>query len=146
LNAGTVLYGNIIMLLKIGILLEWARIFVPKGFRTRSPFWWTCHIVISVNVVFYVICTFVEIFGCTPRAKLWNPTLPGTCLDMSIINPVSAVINFLSDLFILCLPQKVIWGLNMGICRKLGMALLFAVGILYGFLPSLALGPFANQD
>lgn len=117
------------MLLKTGILLEWARIFVPQGFK--NAFWWTCHSVIVVNVMFYVICTFVEIFGCNPRRKLWEPTLPGTCMDMAKVNIVSASINFASDVIILFLPQKVIWGLHMSLKKKFGVGTLFAVGVLY---------------
>lgn len=122
------MYGIVILFLKIGILLHWTEIFVPAGFR--NGFWWTCHITIWVNVLFYIICTFIELFGCTPRAKLWDPTLKGKCLDMLNVNVVSACVNFFSDLIILMLPQRVIWGLQLSIARKVGTAAVFAVGSL----------------
>lgn len=116
------------MLLKSAILLQWARTFVPKGFR--NTFWWICHILLAINVLFYVACTLVEIFGCTPRRKLWTPGLPGTCVDMTKVNIASAIVNFSSDLIILYLPQRIIWSLHMSTSKKLGVATLFAVGVL----------------
>jgi hypothetical protein len=128
MNVGSTIYGNVIMALKTGILLEWSKTFVPRGFK--NSFWWTCHIVLAVNVVFYIICTFVEIFGCEPREKLWKLTLPGKCIDMTRINITSASVNFVSDVIILLLPQKIIWGLHMSVSKKLGVAAIFAVGLL----------------
>ncbi|KAF2259838.1 hypothetical protein CC78DRAFT_524205 [Lojkania enalia] len=127
INTGSAVYGNVIMSLKVGVLLHWSKIFVPLG--NRNGFWWTCHITLWVNVVLYVICTFLEIFGCTPREKLWNPFIQGKCFDMGKLNIVTAAINFVSDVIILFLPQKVIWGLQMSTNKKIGVAVLFATGI-----------------
>lgn len=129
MNIGSIIYGNVIMCLKVGILLEWSKTFVPRGFK--NSFWWTCQIMIGINVVFYVICTFVEIFGCHPRQKLWTPTLPGKCIDMTKVNIASACVNFVSDIIILLLPQKIIWGLHMSLSKKIGVAALFAAGLLW---------------
>jgi hypothetical protein len=117
------------MLLKTGILIEWARIFVPLG--SRNLFWWTCYTVMVVNVLFYVACTIVEIFACNPRQKSWDSLLPGTCLDVAKVNIVTACLNFVSDLVILVLPQKVIWSLHMTTSKKLAIGGLFAMGVLY---------------
>lgn len=116
------------MLLKTAILLEWVRIFVPLGWK--NSFWWACHIILIVNIIAYVIFTFVEIFGCTPRQKMWRPTLPGKCLDINNINIASAIVNLVSDLIILVLPQKVIWGLKLSPRKKMGVAAVFAMGVL----------------
>ncbi|KAF2826717.1 hypothetical protein CC86DRAFT_237099, partial [Ophiobolus disseminans] len=127
MTVGVTFYGNVIMCLKIGILLEWSKTFVPRGHR--NTFWWTCHVFLGINVVFYTICTFVETFGCRPRAKLWDFTLSGTCLDMPKVNIASAVVNFLSDLVILVLPQRIIWSLHMSTSKKAAVAALFALGV-----------------
>lgn len=122
------------MLLKIGILLEWARIFAPQA--SRNTFWWLCHITMAVNIVFYTIIAFIQIFGCSPREKLWNVTLPGKCIDTAEANLVAAIVNFISDAIILLLPHKVIWGLHLTTRKKFGIAGLFFVGILYVSNPS----------
>lgn len=120
------------MLLKAGILLHWTHIFVPTGFR--NAFWWTCHVTLWINVLFYTICTFIEIFGCSPRQKLWRPWVQGKCLDMPKVIISSAFVNFFSDIIILLLPQMVIWKLHMSTAKKFGTAALFAIGILYVLL------------
>lgn len=130
ISVGSTIYGVVIMLLKCGILLHWSRIFVPKSFP-RNGFWWTCYITMAVNVLFYVICTFIEIFGCTPREKLWNIMLEGKCLDMPKIMIASAFINFFSDLIIFILPHRVIWNLRMSREKKFGIGALFTIRILY---------------
>ncbi|PSN70303.1 hypothetical protein BS50DRAFT_310126 [Corynespora cassiicola Philippines] len=127
-SAGSTVYGIVIMMLKAGILLQWVRLFVPRG--TRNIFWWYCHITLWTNVLFYTICTFIEIFGCKPREKFWNIWVDGSCLDMPKINIVSAFVNFFSDVIILILPQRVIWTLHMSIVQKLGTGAVFAVGVI----------------
>ncbi|KAF2642952.1 hypothetical protein P280DRAFT_538799, partial [Massarina eburnea CBS 473.64] len=127
LNIASIMYGIVIMLLKTAILLEWARIFVPRGFR--DIFWWTCHITIMINVLFYVSFTFIQIFPCVPRQRHWNPTIPGTCLDVAKVNIVAACINFVSDLGILLLPQIVIWSLSVSSSKKLAIGSMFAMGL-----------------
>jgi hypothetical protein len=116
------------MFLKAAILVHWSRMFVPTG--NRNAFWWTCQITLWVNVLFYVICTFIELFGCSPRRKLWTPWVEGHCLDMPKVIIASSFINFLSDVVILLLPQAVIWRLRMSRTKRAGAAALFAMGVL----------------
>jgi hypothetical protein len=116
------------MSLKVGILLEWIKIFVPHG--TRNLFWWVSIIVLVVNIGLYVAFVFVEIFACSPRQKIWNLILHGKCLDLGTVNVVSAIINLLSDIAILLLPQRAIWSLHMSLRKKIKVAPMFAVGIL----------------
>ncbi|KAF2726556.1 hypothetical protein EJ04DRAFT_582595 [Polyplosphaeria fusca] len=127
LNTGSSEYGIIIMLLKVGILLQWVEIFVRAG--GRDYFWWTCHITIWVNVIFYVICTFLEIFGCSPRQRMWTPWVEGTCIDTAKLIISASFVNLLSDIVILLLPQVVVWKLHMSAEKKCRTGALFAVGI-----------------
>ena len=129
ISAGSIVYGVVIMLLKVGILYNWTHIFVPRG--SRNAFWWMCHIVLWINVAFYVTSSLMGISGCTPRERLWNPLIEGKCLDIPTVIIVSAFLNFFSDIIILLLPQKVIWGLHMSVTKKSGIAALFAVGVLF---------------
>ena len=128
LSVGSTIYGIVQSILKTAILLEWTRLFVPTG--VRNFFWWTCYTTIFLNVLFYFICTFLEIFACSPRSKQWNLMLPGKCIDVGTLNIVSASLNFVMDVIIFLLPQRVIWGLHMSNQKKLGVAILFAMGIL----------------
>ncbi|KAF2689792.1 hypothetical protein K458DRAFT_384427 [Lentithecium fluviatile CBS 122367] len=127
-NNNYILYGVIIMLLKAGILLEWTRLFVPLGIH--NAFWWTCHITLWVNVMFYIACTVVENFSCTPREKIWNKVMTeGHCVNNPALIMSSGIINLLSDVLIFTLPQKIIWGLHISNKKRVGICLIFATGV-----------------
>lgn len=117
------------MLIKTAILLDLLRLFSPRG--QRSWFFWACHILIWVNVLFYTIGIFFVIFGCHPREKLWNKLLPGGhCVNVSALTVASGAINLPSDVCILLLPQTAIRRLNLSTRKKIGISAIFAVAIL----------------
>ena len=83
------------------------------------------------NALWYLINIFLNAVGCIPRAKLWNPMVSGYCfLTFDRIKQISALVNMLSDVFILLAP--VFWAckLQMARKRKLGVSLVFASAIL----------------
>ncbi|CAI6339282.1 unnamed protein product [Periconia digitata] len=126
-NNSYLIYGNIIMLLKAGILFQWVHLFVPCNVRNR--FWWICHMAIVANVLFYVACTIVENFSCTPREKIWNKMVPGHCINNPALIMSSGILNLLSDILIFVLPQKLIWGLRISTRKRVGVVVIFATGV-----------------
>ncbi|KAI0165411.1 hypothetical protein GGR52DRAFT_107168 [Hypoxylon sp. FL1284] len=129
IHIGSVFYGLIIMCLKVGILLDWVLIFCPVG--TRNAMFWISHIIIWANIAFYGIGTLVELFQCTPREKIWNPLYEGgSCpIDMHAHNFASGIFNIISDLVILAVPQSIIWKLQMTTPKRIGVSLLFMIGM-----------------
>ena len=83
-----------------------------------------------MNFLFYTVTIFVMIFACTPRSKIWNHFEEGTCVNIFAVNVASSVFNFVLDLVMLGMPQRVIWRLQLSTKRKIAISLLFAVGIL----------------
>ncbi|KAI1142782.1 hypothetical protein F5Y05DRAFT_366152 [Hypoxylon sp. FL0543] len=113
--------------IKLSILLEWIRIFVPRG--TRNRFFWICHAVAILNFVASMANMLILAFGCSPPEKYWNQLAEGKCLDGNATAVSASAINFFFDIVILILPQRVIWGLHLSWRKKLGISVLFAVGI-----------------
>ncbi|PVI01614.1 hypothetical protein DM02DRAFT_671164 [Periconia macrospinosa] len=139
LFTGAAVHGIVVMLLKAAILLELIRIFSARG--QRGLFFWTCHTLIWLNVAFYTTCTFVEIFACSPREKLWNKLIPGgRCIDSNILTLASSIINVPSDIIILILPQRMIWRLQVSSRKKLGISMIFAVAIFACVSAAIRLG------
>ncbi|KAI8950246.1 hypothetical protein F4801DRAFT_590474 [Xylaria longipes] len=122
-------HGVCIVLFKTAILLEWVRIFVPRA--TRDIFFWTCHILLWSNVVFYTIILISANLSCKLYAKLWDKTLPGNCSGNDVIDIATASYNFVSNTLILLLPQRMIWRLHLNTRKKIGIAFIFAIGIRY---------------
>ncbi|KAF2972956.1 hypothetical protein GQX73_g620 [Xylaria multiplex] len=75
--------------------------------------------------------TIVEARQCTPQNKIWDLTVQGGyCIDLEAVELTTSSINVVSDLVILLAPQHVIWRLQLPRAKKLGIALIFAVGYL----------------
>ncbi len=74
---------------------------------------------------------FSVCFLCTPRRKIWTPTVPGKCLNFSAILISGAIINIISDFAVLALPIGSVWQLQMATKHKIGISAVFAVGLLY---------------
>ncbi|POS71822.1 hypothetical protein DHEL01_v209784 [Diaporthe helianthi] len=121
-------YGLLMLLLKTAIVLEWIRIFVPH--RTRNIFYWSSVILVLVNSGFYIASIAITFGNCRPLEKLWHFWLPGTCLESRGRDIASGVMNLALDVFILALPQSIIWTLKMDARRKTGVAVAFSTGLL----------------
>ncbi|KAI0097293.1 hypothetical protein GGR51DRAFT_541289 [Nemania sp. FL0031] len=128
-------YLATMIFLKSAILLEWIRLFVPG--KTRNAFFWTCHAVAILNALYYLANIIVENVQCQPKAYWWDKSLTGHCLNGTVLALTSATVNLAFDIIILILPQKVIWTLNMSAMRRLGVSVVFVVGLLAVILAAL---------
>ncbi|KAA8644655.1 uncharacterized protein ATNIH1004_008861 [Aspergillus tanneri] len=110
------------------ILVAWfVEVFAPVR---SGRFYWTCHFLIAVNFIFYLIGFFLELFPCRPREKFWKPWLSGSCLNIILQDVVAGSINSASDIVILVLPQLRIWSLHMPLGRKIAVSAIFLVGAM----------------
>ncbi|KAI1088515.1 hypothetical protein F5B19DRAFT_471047 [Rostrohypoxylon terebratum] len=125
---GLIIYFCIVLLIKSAILLEWITIFVPDG--SRNFFFWSSCSVLTIHTLFYISMIIVELAACSPFERNWNPLIKGKCLDTVGVAVAISAVNLAFDLTIFLLPQKVIWGLQMKLKRKIGISFLFAIGIL----------------
>ena len=123
-----ILYCPAILAAKLVILLQINHVFVTT--RTSVRFY-LVQLLIWSNILWYIINVFMLIFQCSPRAKTWNPLLPGHCFTtFYTINFIAAVINVISDIAMLLLPILWVWKLQMAWKRKIGISLVFASGVL----------------
>ncbi|KAI1326939.1 hypothetical protein F5Y16DRAFT_216508 [Xylariaceae sp. FL0255] len=122
-KSGSIFFGLNIVFLKIAILLDWLRIFAPAGTKNRNPLFYILHTLIWANAAFYLAGTIIEALACAPTVK--------NCpIDAVKYNIASGIINVISDLTILTSPHWVIWHLVMSTPRKVGISVLFLIGIL----------------
>ncbi|KAI1178066.1 hypothetical protein F4777DRAFT_539260 [Nemania sp. FL0916] len=128
IQAQTTLYNFCMMFTKVAILLEWSHLFVP--YPDRNVFWWTCHVLIWVNIALYSSVTVVQHTKCLPYNKNWYSFVPGHCLNTKIVDTFVPTFNFFIDLIILIFPQKTIWKLQVSRERRLAISAIFSSGIL----------------
>ncbi|GLA60859.1 hypothetical protein AtubIFM54640_001357 [Aspergillus tubingensis] len=106
-------YSAVLPLIKTAILLDWCRIFVPLN-RTRNAFWWGCVSVITLQ----------------PHEAIWKFYLPSKCYSLPDVMLTSASVQVASDITMFFLPQRIIWRLQMNWQKKIGVSIIFGVGIL----------------
>ena len=126
-NIITILFGPIIFFAKLSVLLLYLRIFViAPGTKT----YYTIHFIIWFNMLFYLANVPVEIWACVPRRKIWQPTLPGHCLNNDAVLITGGVVNIVTDWAILSIPLFLIGRLQMPLLKKIGLLAVFATGFL----------------
>ena len=125
IRALATIFGPIIFTLKLSILLQYLRIFWSGS---RNSTFWVYHIVIWLNLLFYLTLTFIEIFMCNPMHKSWKPWTKGRCMDFKAVNVISGTMDSVSDISILIVPQKVIWNLSLSNEKKMGASAIFLIG------------------
>lgn len=93
--------------------------------------WWAARAIIALTLVYYIISTSITIFACSPLEKIWNPLVTeGHCLDNNIAVIFTCLFNIVSDITILVLPAKAVWRLQIPRRKKVGIVMLFAIGVL----------------
>ncbi|KAL4805509.1 hypothetical protein BDV18DRAFT_20449 [Aspergillus unguis] len=115
-------YSVTLAIIKIAILLLYARIFPNRGFRIAA------YVLGAIAISWAISIVCVSIFQCTPIAKSWNPTLPGTCINLKGSFIGNAVPNILTDVAILSLPVGVVWKLQAPLAHRLSVIGLFMLG------------------
>ncbi|KAI0098684.1 hypothetical protein GGR51DRAFT_576936 [Nemania sp. FL0031] len=113
--------------IKAAILLEWLRIFNPS--HERNSFFWAAHSTFWLNFLFHTALFISFNAACTPYARSWDPFLQGTCYQTRPIPIVSSAVDLIIDISIFCLPQRIIWKLQLSKKKKQGVAIFFGVGI-----------------
>ncbi|KAK6951113.1 hypothetical protein Daesc_007643 [Daldinia eschscholtzii] len=121
-------YAIVLILLKTAILIDWVQMFIPRG--TRGVFFWTCYGILLFNFLFYFSSEIAGNLSCIPFKRIWDKTVPGKCFDRNPLDLTTASVNVICDLFILLAPQKIIWGLHLTREKKIGVSIVYAIGIL----------------
>lgn len=55
--------------------------------------------------------------------------VPGQCIDRKTLDICTAFFNFFMDVFILLLPQRVVWKLQMTNYREIGIFIVFPISL-----------------
>lgn len=93
--------------------------------------WYGARTIIVVTGIYYIVSTFITIFACSPREAIWNPLVTDAqCIDNNTVVLITCLFNIVSDIIILMLPARAVWKLRIPTRKKVGIVLLFAIGLL----------------
>ncbi|KAI1204092.1 uncharacterized protein F4807DRAFT_472697 [Annulohypoxylon truncatum] len=118
LYATSILYDAVRLTIKPLILFKWVHIFASAG--PRNAFDWTCYTLATINTLVFVIDIWINAATCTPREYWWDKTISGHCADVRPLEIAVGVFNAILDLFILLLPQGIIWKLQLPRTKRIG--------------------------
>ena len=122
--------------IKYAVLKQIQHIFCTP--HRRDVRWWIIQINISVNFAFYFALIICLAAACIPREAIWNPLVPGTCLNYTALLIASPVVNLLSDMGMLIVPFMGIKRLGWSLKKKIAAGAVFSAGFL-------CVGPFVLQ-
>ncbi|KAI2625783.1 hypothetical protein GGR54DRAFT_592894 [Hypoxylon sp. NC1633] len=111
---------------KLSLLVSYFR-FVPQGMCKYGV---TCVLVSCT--LFHVSCLIVQFNLCRPIAKIWDPTIPGQCLDVVKLYTVSSALTIIFDFAVMFLPFPVLIKTKIPTRKKFILLGLFALGF---FIP-----------
>ncbi|KAF1971238.1 hypothetical protein BU23DRAFT_471186 [Bimuria novae-zelandiae CBS 107.79] len=116
---------------KFAFLMLYYRIFPIPGFRRL------CIIMMCVSGVWTVAFLFVAVFQCMPVARVYDRTIPGTCINFAWHRWTNAISNLITDLIIFFLPLPLILKLNMSLGNRIGLIILFSIGFFICIITAL---------
>ncbi|TWU75375.1 hypothetical protein ED733_000825 [Metarhizium rileyi] len=120
---------------KFSLLFLYYRIFSSvKSFRI------SLWVVGAVQLAWGIATYVVHYFTCTPVSKMWNPRLPGTCINHDAFLVGGESINSFLDFVLVGLAVWMVQSLQMKTETKLKLSLLFALGGLAGVLGFVKIG------
>ena len=109
------------------MLKQIERVFVGTK---RDHIYWSIQSLIYLNLSFYISTMISFACSCVPRERIWNPEIPGTCINENGLIVATSVINIVSDWLILILPLMAISRLRMDRRSKYHIMGVFLIGIM----------------
>ncbi|KAH7190791.1 hypothetical protein DER44DRAFT_850633 [Fusarium oxysporum] len=120
--ASVIVYNIGICFVKIGILLQYRRVFALR----------LIQIITFYGVMFMIAWTitiaFLNILICVPVAAVWDTTITGRCINRLTVWYVMAGFNLVTDIGIFCIPLPVIKSLQLPRKQKAMLLAIFCLG------------------
>ncbi|KAI9807243.1 MAG: hypothetical protein M1825_005961 [Sarcosagium campestre] len=119
-----IFYDINISLFKISILLLYRRVFVGPWIRKGSL------VLIWFLVAFTITLVGKDVFACIPLHKQWEPSVPGYCINLRATYYWASAIFLLTDIMVLVMPMPLVWQLQISKKQKIGLSLIFGLGMV----------------
>lgn len=121
------IYATAVTCTKASIITFYGRIF-----QFRWTFWVCLFLVIGYWITIIVTISV----ACRPLPYFWlvytNPTTAqGTCIDVPTFFFANGIAAMLIDVFILCIPIPIVYGLQMRLSQKIAVSGILLLGSLY---------------
>lgn len=91
------------------------------------------YVVVFVVISFGISSVTTVLLQCIPLSALWDAKVAATarCIRVTDFYYANAAINITTDVMILLLPLRILWGLHMPLRQRISLCGLFGLGGLY---------------
>lgn len=113
------------MFTKLSLLTFYTRLSSEKSFLVLV------YIGIFIVTGFGIGSITAVLLQCIPLSMIWDPNQPGSCFRVIHFYYANAALNITTDVAILILPMKILWGLHMPVRQRISLCGLFSLGSLY---------------
>jgi hypothetical protein len=120
--ASEAIYSPAIAAVKFSILLLYKRLFPVGRFHV------VCHIMMGFTMAWAITALLIPVLQCVPLEAMWNPLVPGTCINISAALVTMGALNAVTDVIILAMPIPYIWNLHTSKSQKLQLLGVFLTG------------------
>ena len=79
--------------------------------------------------LFYIGCMTTTLALCRPISHSWNKEISGSCGSIGMAEMIPAAFNMVLDVVIVLLPLPIVWKLQMPKQKKVGVTVIFALGL-----------------
>lgn len=110
---------------KISILDLYIQIFRNRSFRIVS------YVLMAVSIGYFIMVILEAFLLCKPFAYSWDKLREGHCGNEHDVYLSSGIMNLFIDVIIVVLPMPMLWGLQLGLAKKLALTFIFGVGALW---------------
>lgn len=88
----------------------------------------------ALFVTAYTIANILtNLFQCVPIKAAWDPTVSARCIEYKAQLVAIAIINVTTDVVVLVLPMRLVWGLQISPSQKWRLSAIFSLGGLWVF-------------
>ena len=88
------------------------------------------YVVMALIASYGIAYTITTLASCVPFAYNWDKTIEGgTCIDTSRYYTAQTIIGVVFDFIVVCLPMRIVWGLQMRLQKKIYLTCIFGMGI-----------------
>ncbi|XHG00908.1 hypothetical protein AWENTII_004321 [Aspergillus wentii] len=136
-------YKALISLAKISVCLFLLRIFQSTVFR------YTTYTMIAVNAAIAIAWIFADVFHCMPIHLAWTGwegEEQGKCIDFVTSTFVNGYVNIVVDSVMVTMPVYEVLKLNLSFQKKMGVALMFAGGLVLTIIGIVRVIVFSRND
>ncbi|KAF2645834.1 hypothetical protein P280DRAFT_389467 [Massarina eburnea CBS 473.64] len=119
-----VIYNPILGLIKASFVITLIKLRSPN--RNINIALWSIFV---INGLFIIAAPLVCAFQCSPVAKFWDRSIPGTCLDGAKYTYGTIGVVLVTDVAVLAMPTWILHNLQMPLVRKAMYILFMSFGI-----------------